>query len=58
MSQLFIEYFICSKIVFVLSLNFYVYIQLNNNESNKEAKRILFWYKESNMVVASVEKGF
>jgi hypothetical protein len=26
---------------------FYVYIQLNDDESTKEAKRILLWYRES-----------
>jgi hypothetical protein len=30
------------KIVFVLALDFYVYIQLYNDESTKEAKQILF----------------
>jgi hypothetical protein len=30
------------KIVFVLALDFYVYIQLDDDESTKEAKRILF----------------
>jgi hypothetical protein len=42
MSQLLIEYSIRSKIVFVLSLDFYVYIQLDDDESTEEAKRILF----------------
>ena len=46
MSQLLIEYSICSKIIF-LSIDFYVYIQLDDDESTKEAKRILFWYRES-----------
>jgi hypothetical protein len=35
------------KIVFVLALDFYVYIQLDDEESTKEAKQILFWYRES-----------
>jgi hypothetical protein len=39
MSQLLIVYSIRSKIVFVLSLDFYIYIQ--NDESTKEAKQIL-----------------
>jgi hypothetical protein len=47
MSQLLIEYFIHSKIVFVLSLDFYVYIQLDDDESTKEAKQIIFWYRDS-----------
>jgi hypothetical protein len=47
MSQLLIEYSIRSKILFVLSLDFYVYIQLDDDESTKEAKQILFWYRES-----------
>jgi hypothetical protein len=42
MSQLLIDYSIRFKIVFVLALDFYVYIQLYNNESIKEAKQILF----------------
>jgi hypothetical protein len=42
MSQLLIEYSIRSKILFVLSLDFYVYIQLDDDESTKEAKQILF----------------
>jgi hypothetical protein len=42
MSQLLIEYSIRFKIVFVLTLDFYVYIQLYNDESTKEAKQILF----------------
>jgi hypothetical protein len=46
MSQLLIEYSICSKIIF-LSIDFYVYIQLDDDESTKEAKQILFWYRES-----------
>ena len=37
------------KIVFVLALDFYVYIQLDDEESTKEAKQILFWYRESIM---------
>jgi hypothetical protein len=45
MSQLLIEYSIRFKIVFVLALDFYVYI--DDDESTKEAKQILFWYKES-----------
>jgi hypothetical protein len=45
MSQLLIVYSIRSKIVFVLSLDFYIYIQ--NDESTKEAKQILLWYRES-----------
>jgi hypothetical protein len=47
MSELLIEYSIRFKIIFVLPLDFYVYIQLYNNESTKEAKQILFWYIES-----------
>ena len=47
MSQWLIEYSIRFKIVFVLALDFYVYIQLDDDESTKEAKRILFWYRES-----------
>jgi hypothetical protein len=47
MSQLLIEYSIRFKIVFVLALNFHVYINLYNDESTKEVKQILFWYKES-----------
>jgi hypothetical protein len=47
MSQLFIEYSIRFKIVFVLALYFYVYIQLDDDESAKEAKRILLRYRES-----------
>jgi hypothetical protein len=47
MSQLLIKYFIRFKIVFVLALDFYVYIQLYDDESTKEAKQILFWYRES-----------
>jgi hypothetical protein len=36
-------YIMCRfKIVFVLALDFYVYIQLYNDESTKEAKQILF----------------
>jgi hypothetical protein len=46
MSQLLIEYSIRFKIVFVLALNFYVYIQLDDDKSTKEAKQILFWYRE------------
>jgi hypothetical protein len=42
MSQLLIEYSIRSKIVFILSLDFYVYIQLDYDQSTKEAKQILF----------------
>jgi hypothetical protein len=42
MSQLLIDYSIRFKIVFVLALDFYVYIQLYNDESTKEAKQILF----------------
>jgi hypothetical protein len=42
MSQLLIEYSICFKIIFVLSLDFYVYIQLDDDESTKETKRIFF----------------
>jgi hypothetical protein len=42
MSQLLIEYYIRSKIVFFLSLDFYVYIQLDDDESTKEAKQIIF----------------
>jgi hypothetical protein len=42
MFQLLIEYSICFKIVFVLDLDFYIYIQLYNDESTKEAKQILF----------------
>jgi hypothetical protein len=42
MSQLLIEYSIRYKIVFVLSLDFYVYIQLDDDKSTKEAKQILF----------------
>jgi hypothetical protein len=38
MSQLLIEYSIRSKLVFVLFLDFYVYIQLDGDESTKEAK--------------------
>jgi hypothetical protein len=41
MSQLLIEYFIRSKIVFDLALDFYDYIQLDDDESTKESKRIL-----------------
>jgi hypothetical protein len=40
MSQLLIEYSIRFKIVFVLALDFYVYI--DDDESTKEAKQILF----------------
>jgi hypothetical protein len=40
MSQLLIEYSISFKIVFVLALDFYVYI--DDDESTKEAKQILF----------------
>jgi hypothetical protein len=47
MSQLLIEYSIRFKIIFVLALDFYVYIQLDDDECTKEAKRILFWYIES-----------
>jgi hypothetical protein len=47
MSQLLIEYSIRSKIVFVLALDFYVYIQLYDDESTKEAQQILFWSRES-----------
>jgi hypothetical protein len=47
MSQLLIEYSICFKIVFILAPDFYVYIQLYNDESTKKAKQILFWYIES-----------
>jgi hypothetical protein len=46
MSQWLIEYSIRFKIVFVLALDFYVYIQLDDDESTKEAKQILFWYRE------------
>jgi hypothetical protein len=35
MSQLLIEYPIYFKIVFVLALNFYIYIQLDDDESTK-----------------------
>jgi hypothetical protein len=35
MSQLLIEYSIHFEIVFVLALDFYVYIQLYNDESTK-----------------------
>jgi hypothetical protein len=35
MSQLLIEYSIRFKIVFVLALDFYVYIQLDDDESTK-----------------------
>jgi hypothetical protein len=45
MSQLLIEYSIRFKIVFGLALNFYVYI--DDDKSTKEAKQILFWYRES-----------
>jgi hypothetical protein len=47
MSQWLIEYSFRFKIVFILALDFYVYIQLDDDESTKEAKRILFWYRES-----------
>jgi hypothetical protein len=47
MYRLLIEYSIRFKIIFVLALDFYVYIQLYNDESTKEAKQILFWYRES-----------
>jgi hypothetical protein len=40
MFQLLIEYSIRFKIVFVLAPDFYVYIQLDGDESTKEAKRI------------------
>jgi hypothetical protein len=33
------------KIVFGLALNFYIYI--DDDKSTKEAKQILFWYRES-----------
>jgi hypothetical protein len=42
MSQLLIEYSIRFKIVFVLAFDFYVYIELDDDESTKEAKRNLF----------------
>jgi hypothetical protein len=42
MSQWLIEYFFRFKIVFVLALDFYVYIQLDDDESTKEAKQIFF----------------
>jgi hypothetical protein len=42
MPQLLNEYSIHFKLVFVLALDFYVYIQLYNDESTKEAKQILF----------------
>jgi hypothetical protein len=42
MSQLLIEYSTRFKIIFVLALDFYVYIQLYNDESTKEAKQIQF----------------
>jgi hypothetical protein len=61
MSQLLIEYSIHSKIVFVLSLDFYVYIQLDDDESTKEAKQILFCYRvlfTIHMMVVSVERSF
>jgi hypothetical protein len=50
MSQLLIEYFIRSKIVFDLALDFYDYIQLDDDESTKESKRILLWYRESSFL--------
>jgi hypothetical protein len=40
MSQLLIEYSIRFKIIFVLAFGFYVYI--DDDESTKEAKQILF----------------
>jgi hypothetical protein len=40
MSQLLIEYSIRFKIVFVLALNFYVY--MDDDKSIKEAKQIYF----------------
>jgi hypothetical protein len=45
MPQLLIEYFIRFKIIFGLALNFYVYI--DDDKSTKEAKQILFRYRES-----------
>jgi hypothetical protein len=42
MPQLLIEYSIHFKIVFVLALDFYVYIQLDGDESTKKIKQILF----------------
>jgi hypothetical protein len=45
MSQLLIKYSIRFKILFSLALNFYVYI--DDDKSIKEAKQILFWYRES-----------
>jgi hypothetical protein len=58
---MYLFYSIRSKIVFVLALDFYVYIQLDDYdidtyiehmhqvlyESTKKAKRILFWYRGS-----------
>jgi hypothetical protein len=38
MSQLLMEDSIRFKIIFVLALDFYVYIQLDDDESTKEAK--------------------
>jgi hypothetical protein len=42
MSQWLIEYSIRFKIVFILALHFYVYIQIDDDKSTKEAKQILF----------------
>jgi hypothetical protein len=62
MSQLLIEYSVRSKIVFVLSLDFYVYIQLDDDESTKEAKKIYFDIERVlftiHMMVASAERSF
>jgi hypothetical protein len=47
MTQLLTEYSIHLKTLFVLALDFYVYIQLYNDEFTKEAKQIIFLYRES-----------
>jgi hypothetical protein len=46
MSQLLIEYSTRFKILFVLALDFYVYIQLDDDESTKEANKFYLIYIE------------
>jgi hypothetical protein len=61
MSQLLIEYSIRFKTVLILALDFYVYIQLDDDESTKANKfyfdieRVLFTIY---MMVASAERCF
>jgi hypothetical protein len=42
MPRLLIEYSIRFKIAFILALDYYVYIQLDDDECTKEAKQIIF----------------